>query len=73
MVRFLRAGGVNFLVDQEGLKTGRVLLVEFQAHGQIEVEILCRPFNMIPVMRYLNGLGWNVRRLLEARSGVMSR
>jgi len=69
MVRFLRAGGVNFLVDQEGLKTGRVLLVEFQANGQIQVEMLRRPFSMIPVMRYLMGLDWNVRRLNDENVG----
>lgn len=52
MVPFLRAGGVNFLVDQGGLETGQLSLVEFQANGQIEVEMLRPPFKMISVMRY---------------------
>jgi hypothetical protein len=65
----LRAGGVNFLVDQEGLETGRLSLVEFQANGQIEVEMLRRPVNMIPVMRYLMRLCWSVGRLKDENIG----
>lgn len=53
----------NFLVDQDGLETGRLTLVNFKPNGQIDVEMLRRPFNMISVMTYIYGLGWSVDRL----------
>lgn len=63
MVRFPGGLRTNFLVDQDGLETGRLTLVNFKPNGQIDVEMLRRPFNMISVMTYIYGLGWSVDRL----------
>jgi hypothetical protein len=37
------------IVDQEGLKTGRLTLVEFALNGSIKHSTLIRPFNMFPL------------------------
>lgn len=62
-VRFLKGRFTNFLVDQHGLETGRLALLDFEPNGQIEVELLLRPFNMNAPMRHIQGLGWSVDRV----------
>ncbi|OOQ88774.1 hypothetical protein PEBR_11396 [Penicillium brasilianum] len=69
MVRFLRGRWAQFVVDQEGLETGLLSLADFLPNGQIEIEMLRRPFNLIGVMRFMYGLGWNVSRLKFENTG----
>lgn len=68
-VRFLKGRFTNFLVDQHGLETGRLALLDFEPNGQIEVELLLRPFNMNAPMRYIQGLGWSVDRMKFENAG----
>jgi hypothetical protein len=69
MVRFLRGLWAGFVVDQDGLETGLLSLVDFLPNGQIEEEMFRRPFNLISVMNFMYGLGWNVGRLKSEHIG----
>lgn len=67
--RFLKGRFTRFLVDQHGLETGRVALLDFEPSGQIEVELLLRPFNLITPIQFIYGLGWSVERLKFENTG----
>jgi hypothetical protein len=68
-VRFLKGRFTNFLVDQHGLETGRVALLDFEPNGHIEVELLLRPFNMNPPIQFIYGLGWSIDRVKFENTG----
>ncbi|KAJ5368907.1 uncharacterized protein N7496_008667 [Penicillium cataractarum] len=69
MVRFLKGCWRQFVIDQYCLETGLLSLVDFLANGQIEVELLRRPFNLISVMNFMRGLGWSVGRMKFENTG----
>lgn len=51
-VLYLGNSGPYMLVDEEGLKTGRLTLVEYEINGAVKDSIYIRPFNMqMPYMR----------------------
>jgi hypothetical protein len=41
--------------DRHGLETGRVALLDFEPNGQIEIELLLRPFNLTTPLRFIYG------------------
>lgn len=52
-ILYLGHTGPFALVDEEGLRTGRLSLTAFRANGDVEDSVLIRPFNMHkPYLQY---------------------
>ncbi|GIK03451.1 hypothetical protein Aspvir_007522 [Aspergillus viridinutans] len=62
------AGYTWFVIDQTGLETGRMALVEYASNGDIKASTLRRPWNMEQVMSFGQILGRSVSEL--AQSGI---
>lgn len=62
------AGYPWFAIDQMGLETGRLALVEYTSSGDIKASTLRRPWNMGQVMSFGQILGRSVSEL--AQSGI---
>lgn len=67
-VLYLEGLHSNMLVDEEGLRTGRVALVDYEINGAIKEYALLRPFNMYDA--YISVInGWGISFAREGKSG----
>lgn len=63
------AGYPWFVIDQTGLETGRLALVEYTSSGDIKASTLRRPCNMGQVMSFGQILGRSVSELAQSSIG----
>lgn len=56
-VLYLGHNGPYMLVDEDGLKTGRLALTVFTCNGEFEESLLIRPFNMRTPYLWFSTLG----------------
>ncbi|RHZ57673.1 uncharacterized protein CDV56_104573 [Aspergillus thermomutatus] len=63
------AGYSWFVIDQTGLDTGRMALVEYSSSGGIKASTLRRPWNMGQVMSFGQILGRSVSELAQSSIG----
>lgn len=62
-----------YAVDQGGLETGRLAVVEFKVNEEITNSILRRPYNMFPMYLWYDVLGKDIAALQEHHIGGFER
>lgn len=58
-----------FVIDQSGLETGRLTLLQFQPNRQIQASTLQKAFNLGEVMTFHYGQGYPLNTLIEESIG----
>jgi hypothetical protein len=62
---FFSNTGTWFVIDQSGLDTGRIAVVDFKPNGQVANLIRLRPWNLPGLLLLLQGLGWPLSAVID--------
>lgn len=62
---FFSKTGIWFVIDQSGLDTGRISVVDFKPNGAVANLTHLRPWHLTGLVILSEGLGWPLRAIID--------